>query len=196
MYNANSHWSYATSIKSTVIVTLSPVIPLYILERSPPSAGLKAVWSAFTIGEAKLAFTTAAMLSEGEETFRERSLEVVNNNGLFFCTEARENVAQRNKPAKKDLANYDTSKHIDSSIILHLSPLYNISVIIQIIITKSISNISTGVPYLLTSKVRLRYGVNSKKASGGLGKLVYRSSDHTPRVQGAMNSFKQKRSKV
>ena len=73
MSHADSHWSYATSIKSRVIVTLSPVMLLYILERSPPSAGLKGVWSAFAIGDAKLPSTSAAMVSGGEKTFGERS---------------------------------------------------------------------------------------------------------------------------
>ena len=38
---ANSHWSYATSIKSRVIVILMPLMPLYNLERSPPYVGAK-----------------------------------------------------------------------------------------------------------------------------------------------------------
>ena len=53
-------------------MTLSPLTPLYTLERSPPSAGLKAVYSEFAIGEVKLPFTTAAMLGEGGRIVRER----------------------------------------------------------------------------------------------------------------------------
>ena len=48
------------------MVTLNPLMPLYTLERSPPSAGVKAAYSAFAIEWEKLPFARVAMLSEGE----------------------------------------------------------------------------------------------------------------------------------
>ena len=78
-----------------MIVILTPLMPLYNLERSPPYEGAKGTYSAFAMGEAKLEFTTAAMLTmlrDGGDLIRE-AVKCQNCKQWTFSFSCTENAA-------------------------------------------------------------------------------------------------------